>query len=198
MGKYPGDLGTDVYGLAIDELKVGVLRWTAAQAAALDADGILSEQATSTAVTTVTTFLAQPPQARLITVDPVDAVAEHVKASSTATIYGTNIAGHAITDVITFEANATAAGKTTKAFATVTKIVFSAMDGAAKFDVGWDDTLGLPLCLPETPLGIEVFNGALQTTLGTFTVDSDEVEKNTYNPNGTLDASKALNLYLLM
>lgn len=198
MGKYPGDLGTDVYGLTIDELKVGVMRWTATQAAAIDANGLLSEQATSTSVTTVTTFLAQPPQARKITVDPVDAVAEHVKADSTATITGTNIKGEVISDVITFEANATAAGTTTKAFATVTKIVFSAMDGAAKFDVGWDDSLGLPLCLTETPLGIEVFNGALQTTLGTFTIDSDEIEKNTYNPNGTLDGSKALNLYLFL
>ena len=47
MGKYAGRLSTDVIGGSIDELRLGVVEYTAAQAVVADADALLDGQATA-------------------------------------------------------------------------------------------------------------------------------------------------------
>lgn len=200
MAKFPNKVNSDVYGVQLSELKVCAVDYSAAQAGAIDDNGLLAEHETSqTLVTTATTFLAQPPTPRLITAIVKAADASEVTADSTVTIYGTNIADDVISDVLTFTANLDTAKTTTKAFKTVTSVVFSAQaDGTPAFNVGWDDTIGLPFMLSEKPFILEMFNNAIQTTYGVVTVDADEIEKNYYNPNGTLDGSKTLKLLLFI
>jgi hypothetical protein len=197
MGRYPGELTTDVYGEQIEEYKLGLLLdLSAAQAADLDANGILVEHETSaTLVTTATTFLAQPPQARQLTAIVKAADASEVTADATITFYGKNKAGKAISDVLTFTANLGTALTTAKAFASVDRIVFSAQaDGTPAFDIGWNEVIGLPMMFASVPVFFEIFNGALQTA-GTFTADADELEKNVYDPTGNLDGAKTLKLF---
>ena len=196
--KYPQKIATDIYGVELYEPKIAHFKLTKEQAAALDADGILAEQATSTAVTTVTTFAAQPPYPRTVTVKATAASAEHVKADSTCTITGTNIRNQVISEVLTFEANQATAKETTKAFKTITKIVFTAMDGAAVFDVGWGDKLGLPFMFSVKPLCIAYQAGALETTSPTITIDDDEIEKNTIDLNSALDSAKAVDVMFFL
>ena len=124
--------------IPLERMIVGQYAITPILADATDAYGILDDQATSTEVTTVTTgFLAQPPGAAFIlSVTPGGTTAD--VAAGDVTIVGTDVDGDEQTDTITFLANASTAGYTTKAFKTVTSISWIAQDGAgATFDVGW-------------------------------------------------------------
>lgn len=200
MSRYGQVVNTDVYGVQLPEMKVVALDYSVTEAGAIDDNGLLAEHETSaTLVTTATTFLAQPPTPRLITAIVKSADAGEVTADSTIAIAGTNIAGDAISDVLTFTANLSTAKTTTKAFKTVTSVVFSAQaDGTPAFNVGWDDSIGLPFMFAAKPFVLEMFNDAIQTTYGAITVDADEIEKNFYNPNGTLDGEKTLKLLIFM
>lgn len=198
--RFLGEIGTDAYNVSVPEAKPCVLDYTIAEAAAIDDNGILAEHETSqTLVTTATEFLAQPPTPRLITAVVKAADASEVTADSTIIINGTNIDDMPISDTLTFTANLSTAKTTTKAFKTVTSVVFSAQaDGTPAFNVGWDDTIGLPFKLSRKPFIFEMFNDAIQTTYGVVTVDADEIEKNFYNPNGTLDGAKTLRLLMFL
>lgn len=156
---------------------------------AIDADRILNDQATSASVvTTVTSFLAQPDFARKITVTPGGTTTD-VPAGD-VTITGTNIRDEEITDTITFAANATAAGSTTKAFKTVTEIEFPIQDGAgATYDVGVSDALGLDRCMNGDEVVLVTIDGVQETTRPTVTANSTDVSKNTIDSNTALDAS---------
>lgn len=196
MGKFLGLMPTDVFGTTLDEMKVGLLRYTAEEAADLDANGILSEHETSTTeITTATAFLKQPPCPRQITAVVKGDNATEVTADSTITVNGTNILGKTITETLTFTADLSTAKTTVKAFKTITSIVFSAQaDGTPAFDVGWNEVIGLPFMFAEKPFVLEKFTGAVQYTAGTLTIDDNEIEKNTYNPNGNLDGTGTLEL----
>lgn len=197
--RYANLSNTDI-NTQVPQLRPVLLAYTKEEMATLDADGILAGHETSaTLVTTATVFLNQPPCPRQITAIVASADAAEVTADSTITIYGTNIDNKAISEVLTFTANLATAKTTAKAFKTITSIVFSAQaDGTPAFDVGWNDTFGLPFMLSEAAFVFEMFNNAIQTTYGTLTTDADEIEKNTYNPNGTLDTLKALSLLIFL
>ena len=202
MGRFLGQLPSDLFGVSLPELKVGVLEYTKEQMGDLDVDGVAVEFETSqTEATTCegVSILAQPPCPRQITVIVKAADAAEVTADATATVYGTNIAGDAISEVLTFTANLATALTTAKAFKTVSKVVFTAQaDGTPAFNIGWNEVFGLPFMFAEKPLALEQFDGAMQFTAGTFTVDADEIEKNTYDPNGNLDGLKPLKLLLFL
>ena len=186
MGKYAGRLSTDI-GTTIDELRLGVVEYTAAQAIVADADALLADQATAAdAVTTVTTFLAQPPFPRSITILPGGTTAD-VKAGN-ITVAGTNINDEAITEDVAILADAATAVETTKAFKTVTSISFIAQDGAAAtYDVGFGDKLQFPF-MSATNIVLDAYlDGVREATFPTVTLDADEIEKN------TIDLSSALN-----
>lgn len=200
MKRHPGTYNTDIYGLQGETLTPCLLEWTGAQAADLDADGLLVEHETSaTLATTATTFAHTLPCPRQLTAIVKSADATEVTADSTITFYGTNIADAAISETLTFTADLATELKTTKAFKTVTSIVFSAQaDGTPAFNIGWNEVIGLPFMLAAKPFYLEQFGGAMQFTAGTMTVDNDEIEKNTYDPNGNLDGTNALSLLLFL
>lgn len=196
MARFLGMLPTDIDRKSMPELKAGVLSFTAEEMADLDADGLLVEHETSASTaTTATVFAHTLPCPRQITVQVKAEDAGEVTKDATCVISGTNIAGDTISETLTFTENLSTALTTAKAFKTVTKIVFSAQaDGTPAFNVGWNEVIGLPFKFSEKPFVLEKFDGAMQFTAGTITVDADEIEKNVYDPNGNLDGTKELEL----
>jgi hypothetical protein len=189
MGRFAGLLSTDVYGVGLEELRVGKLTLSALQSVASDADGILDGQASSaTLVTTVTTFLKQPPYPRNITILPAGTTTD-VKAMS-ITVNGTNFADEAITEDFAFLANATDATVGVKAFKSVTSVVIPAQDGAgATFDIGWGEKLGLPFMADENRVLRALDDGVVETTAPAVVFDADEIEKNTIDLHSAMDGS---------
>lgn len=190
--RQPGDTSKSIRGET--QSAFGYLRrqvWT--DPVAVDDDRILNDQATSNSViTTVSSgFLAQPDFARKITVTPGGVTAD-VPAGD-VTINGTNIRGEAISEALTFLANATGAQTTTKAFKTITSIVFPIQDGAgATYDVGVTDALGLDRCMNGNEVILATLDGTYETTRPTVTAHATDVSKNTVDPNTALDGSKDL------
>lgn len=186
MGRYPGKLGCDVYGTLVDEMRLAHIQYSAAESAAADPDGLLNDTALGTGATTVTTFLAQPPCPRNIT----------IVASATQTgdcvITGTNISDDVITETIAFNSATPAVG--TKAFKTVTSIVLPVKAGTETCDIGWGQLIGLPFMFSAKPLVFAQNDGTVDTTPA-LTIDADEIEKNTVDFNGSLDGS-VMDLYL--
>jgi len=163
-------------------------KWT--DALALSTTRLTTAQATSAAITTVTTFTAQPDFARQITILPGGTTAD-VKAGDYV-ITGTNIRGEVITDTLVFADNATVAQTSIKAFKTVTSIVYPVQDGtAATFAVGINDALGLDRCMNANEvILVTVAAGVFETTRPTVTFHATDVSRNTIDPNTALDAAK--------
>lgn len=66
-----------------------------------------------------------------------------------------------------------------------------------KISVGWGDIFGLPYLLYADELVIlKLFNKAVDT--GTVVADDDEIEKNTFDPTGTSDGLKDIDLYIII
>lgn len=194
MGRYPGDLTTDVYGFNIDELKVGLIDFGSPIAA--DEDGILGNAATnSTNPTSYPTesvqFLAQPDVPRGLTFKPSDSA-----AAGDLIVEGLDYEGKPITEEVATNADNKVA--TTYAFKKVTKITFPADSSEISWDVGWGDNLGLPLKFASKPLVLEYDDGVLKTTTGTITIDADVLAKNTYDPNATVDKDSPIKLIVFL
>ena len=189
MGRYLGALSTDVYGVSLQELRIGKLALSAAQCATSDVDAILDGQASaSDEVTVVTEFLAQPPYPRNLIITPGGTTAD-VKAGS-ITVTGTNIKNEVISEDFAFLADASTATVGAKAFKTVTSVSIPAQDGAgATFDVGFGDKLGLPFMADENTVIQVVVDGVIETTAPAVVFDVDEIEKNTVDLNSALDGS---------
>ena len=194
MGRYPGDLTTDVYGFNIDELKVGLIDFGSPIAA--DEDGILDDAATdSTNPTSYPTesvqFLAQPDVPRGLTFKPSGSA-----AAGGLIVEGLDYEGKPITEEVATNAGNKVA--TTYAFKKVTKITFPADAGGITWDVGWNDKLGLPFKFSEKPLTLEYSDGTLKTTTGDFTIDADVLAKNTFDPNTALNGTNKVKLVLFL
>jgi len=163
--------------------------WT--NALALVTTRLTTAQATSAAITTVTTFTAQPDFARLITILPGGTTAD-VKAGDYV-ITGTNIRNEVISDTLVFADNATAAQTSIKAFKTVTSIVYPVQDGtAATFAVGMSDALGLDRAMAGNEVLRATIDGVIETTLPTVTFHATDVSRNTVDPNTALNDAKDL------
>ena len=194
MGRYPGAVTCDLSGQLLPELKaVLALDLSAAEAADQDTDGLTDAAETSTvAAMSPDTILAQPPQARQLVFTP-SASAD----TGNILVVGTNIDDEPITDTIA--TNTTNAVVSAKAFKTVTNITFPIDDGGITWDGGWNENIGLPLMLAEKPFYLEMFNNTIEIgTAGLLSYDADEIEKNMYAPNGTLDGDKPLRLLLFL
>lgn len=163
-------------------------KWTDAIAAL--ATRLKTGQATSASVVTaVTSFSAQPDKPRTITVTPGGTTAD-VPAGD-VTIVGTNIRNEAITDVVTFAANASTVGETTKAFKTVTSVTFPVQDGAAAtYDIGVGDKLGLDRCMQGNEVLRATIDGVIEGTLPTVTFHATDVSKNTIDTNTAYNGSR--------
>jgi hypothetical protein len=157
---------------------------------AADADRLLVDEATSaSAITTSTTFVAQPDVARNIEVLPGGTTAD-VPAGD-VTINGTDIEGNVISEAVTFAANATTKQVTAKAFKTVTSVVFPIQDGAgATYDVGIGDKLGLTWAYSALRADYAVLGTTLEGTLPTLAANVTTPSANTVDLNSALDGSE--------
>jgi hypothetical protein len=156
--------------------------------------------ATSAAAATVTTFVAQPDVPRNLVITPGGTTGD-VEAC-TVTVTGTNIFGRSISETFAFLADASTATTGAKAFKTVTSISWAANcesgSFAATWSVGYGEKLGLKRCMANAgDIFFSLLNGAKEGTAPTMTADSDEVEKNTADFNGTMNGSNDFVLYFI-
>ncbi len=156
--------------------------------------------ATSAAVVTLTSFTAQPDVPRNITITPTGTTTD--VESCAIVVNGTNFLNAAISETITFAANASALVAGAKAFKTVSSVVFPADCESGAFGATWvigvGDVLGLKRCMAQAGnVAWAVFDGAYEGTRPTCIADADEVEKNTCDINGTLNGAKNVDLYFV-
>lgn len=183
-------LSTDVHGAAANVAKCAHLKWSADDAVALDADGVMTSTAGATSAKTVTEDLVSPAVPRALEV-VVGGTAGDAKAGSKVTVFGTNIADAAISEDFTLTGDQTETLVGAKAFKTVNKVVIGAQDGTGvTFTVGWVNKLGLPYKFTEKPLVFALLDGARQTTDPTLVIDDDEIEKNTITLSSSLNGKQ--------
>ena len=108
------------------------------------------------------------------------------------TITGTNMAGATITEDFTLSGTSAQTGA--KAFKTVTNI--HTPIGTHTADIVCGNVLGLPFKLNGAVMVKSNFN--LATDAGTLATSASALENNTYAPAGTLDGTKAVDLYFLV
>lgn len=166
---------------------------------AQDDDRVLTDEATSnSATTTITTFDAQPDVCRTLSVTPTGTTDDVSHGSVVVT--GTNGNGESITESFDFAANANTKINGTKAFCSVTSVLFPIQDGAsATFDVGVNETLGLKRCLDASgDIAWFTFNGEFEATRPTISVDATVVELNLLSGwNQAPDGSSDIELYFV-
>ena len=202
MARFFGKLPTNAQGVTTVELKP--VYWDFGKPAAADADGILAAAAAATEAVElgeddwVEAFDGELDVPRQVAVVASEG-ATSIEKDDTVTIYGTNIAGEPISEVLKFAAQQSTAKNTAQAFKTVTKVIIGESAVGVKFNVGWTDVLGLPFKLAATEkMALEYGAGALKATPGTFTVDASVLGKNTYAPNTTLNGSNTVQLILFL
>ena len=169
---------------------------------ALDADGIAAAQAVAAAgdltlngalASSGTVTLDVP---RTVEIDSSNAG----NTTQTATVYGTDVYGNAMTETIAFNGTTAVAGQ--KAFKTVTRVAISAaLTGNA--NVGTTDVFGLPYRVDSRNYCLTAWNGAFVTT-GTFaaadttspaTATTNDV-RGTYAVPDAADGTKRLTLWM--
>lgn len=190
MARYIGILGTDVYGITLDECRMGMLSLTTAEAAAAGAVHAAITGTAATASQVITADITSPPYPRNIVATVGGTTAD--VATCSITITGTNIADAVITEALAFSANATAATAVAgaKAFKTVTSITVPTQDGTgATFAISFADKLGLPFKFAKKPPIWAVDDGIIETTAPTIACSSSALESNTVDINTALDGS---------
>lgn len=118
-------------------------------------------------------------------------------AAGTAVVTGTNIFGKAISENFTIASAQSTATTGSKAFKSVTSVVFPAASGTGvTLSIGTGVKLGLIHCLNNAGEYVfSEFNGAYESTRGTQAVSSSAVESNTFSPNGSMDGAKPVDLF---
>jgi hypothetical protein len=154
----------------------------------------------SAAVTAVTSFAHQPDVPRNLTITPGSTTA-NVEAC-TVTVTGTNILGRTITEDFAFADNASSATTGSKAFKTVTSASWAASCEATPFQATWiigiGEKLGVKKCMEKAGhLLFSTIDGAYESTRATVAADSDEVEKNTLDFNGTMDGTSDFEAFFI-
>ncbi len=156
--------------------------------------------ATSAAVATVTSFVAQPDVARNLVITPGGTTGD-VEAC-TVVVAGTNYKDDAISENFAFLANASTATTGSKAFKTITSITFPANcesgSFAATWDVGYGEKLGLKNCMAQA--GHILFStvaGAKEATAPTMAASATAIESNTADFNGTMNGSNDFELFFI-
>jgi len=140
---------------------------------------------------TITTGITSPAVPRVLTIKGDDA-----GMTGNVVLHGTDMADAVISDTIALNAATEVVG--VKAFKTVTSIDVPVQSaGGNNVRVGTADVFGLPhkvynaLCLL-----VKLFNAA--TDAGTLTVNATDLCKNLYDPAGTPDGAKLLDLFYLV
>ncbi|MGW6120447.1 hypothetical protein ACWFRF_15500 [Nocardia sp. NPDC055165] len=159
--------------------------------ATASAAAILSAQATSNSViTTVVSFLAQPDFARNIVITPGGTTGDVPAGDIVVT--GTNIRGQVISETFTLTADQSSASTGSKAFKTITSIVFPVQDGAAAtYNVGTGVKLGLDRKMSVASVLDAYVDGVRETTMPTVAFSATLISGNTVitntAPNGSRD-----------
>lgn len=136
----------------------------------------------------LTTDITNPPCPRNLTATSGGTVGDI--GAVRVTVTGTNIADQVISETLpAFTANSASTVTGSLAFKTVTSISIPAHDGTgATTAIGFGELIGLPYMFTSKPLAFSLDDGVIMTA-PTFTIDSDEIEKNVIDLNGSLDGS---------
>ena len=197
MFNHTDKMPTDVFGVTVDTAKIARLFWSAEDAVALDADGVMQSKTGKTSKQTISSGLTSPAIPRALEV-VVGGTGDDAKANSTVVIHGTNIEDKPISETFTLTGDKTETLVGSKAFKTVTSVVIGAQDGTGvTFTVGWTDKLGLPFKWSESHIAFATLNGTRETTDPTLAVSSEAVEANTITLNSALDGH-AVEVYFIM
>lgn len=147
--------------------------------------------ATSAAAATVTSFVAQPDVPRNLVITPGGTTGDVESCSIVVT--GKSFYNATITETFAFLADASSATTGSKAFKTVTSVLFPAgcESGAyaASWSIGYGEKIGLSHCMDSDQLFKTTLNGTNEATRATVAYDNDEIEKNTLDFNGTMNGS---------
>lgn len=155
--------------------------------------------ATSAAVATLTTFTNQPDVARNITITPVGTTGD-VEAC-VIVVSGTDYNSAAISENFTFAANASTVQTGSKAFKSVSSVVFPANCESGSFGATWNigvgTKLGLKRCLANAGDVFKALFAGANETVGTVAASASDVSSNTYIPTGTMNGSSSVLLYFV-
>lgn len=171
--------------------------YTRKKVAAASSTAVLGATATVVAGTTITSGITNPDVPRALSITTGGTTANI--AAGNVVITGTNVEGKVISESFAMADNLNGSVNGTKAFKTVTRIVFPAADGTdATISVGYQNVIGLNHRLAPGKSSIVVLsatstanNAALtqQAAVSGSTIDAEEVENNTVTPatapNGT-------------
>jgi len=166
----------------LGKLYAVVQKWTSPDAPG--ADDVLSATLLTTAVQTVSSGITNPDFPRTLSIVGGDG-----NVTGNVVVTGRNIRNEVVTDTIAANGSSTVEGVV--AFASVSSIqlpVYAVAD-TETIAVGIGDTLGLQ-CIPwSTTVESEHNANAADTGGAILTRDSDEIEKNLYDPTTECDAS---------
>lgn len=196
MYPYNNKLGqviqTNVEGVSLDRGFLAHFLVAATDAVALDSDGILAATALTDAAQEITEGITSPAVPRNVSVKGnASGVAGDV------IITGTNYADEEITETIALSGTSVVQGD--KAFKTITKVDLPVEThaGTDTVEVGWNNKLGLPVCLPHNTVLAAYLDNAKQGTAPTVATDADNVESNTIKLSSALNG-KAVDVYLIV
>lgn len=152
---------------------------------------------TSAAALTLTTFTHQPDVPRNITITPTGTTGD--VESCVIVVSGTDIFGHSISENFTFAADASTVQTGTKAFKTVTSVLWPASCESGGFAATWiigvGSALGLNRCLAVAgDVGHATLGGVKEATAPTIAANASVVASNTATLSGTLDGTKTVQL----
>ena len=155
---------------------------------------------TSQSSTSTSTFLAQPDVARNIVVTPGGTTGD-IEACNIQ-VFGTNYGNDPINEVFSFTPDQSSAITGTKAFKTITSAGWyqNCESGSfgATWSIGYGEKLGLKNCMDQAGhIFFSTLNGSKEGTAPTMAVDSDEMEKNTSDFNGTMNGSNDFELFYI-
>lgn len=142
---------------------------------------------------TISTFNAQPDVARNVILTPSGSTG--VIPVGTVAVSGKDIFNRSISENIIIGQGTTGVGL--KAFKSLSSVVLpGATDIGAAFTVGYGDKLGINRCSDSNGYYLaSVFDGAFETSRGTFSTHPTNVSLNTFTPQGSPDGSKKVELF---
>lgn len=150
------------------------------------ADSVHAAITLLTTVQNITTAITNPDFPRIISIKGAKAGGS---LTGNVVITGTNIRNEVITDTIAINTNDSEV-MGVKAFKTVTNIALPVRATSGDtVTVGMGDALGLDRCMNGDEVIMMTADGVYETTRPTVTFDVDEVEKNTVNPNTTINGA---------
>ena len=188
---------TDAAGVVADRSFLAHLKIAAVAAVAASANGIHAAVASTGAQQVITTGITNPAVPRNVTATAGGTAAD-IKAIQVI-VEGTNYNDEVITETLpVFTENTAGAVTGSKAFKTVTKITIPAHDGTgATTAIGWGDKFGLPYKLEaDEQVILKLFNKSADT--GSVTNSETNLELNTFDPNGSPDGLKDIDLYIVV